>query len=99
VLTGTVLAGLVAINDTVDFPSIKTERKVKSIQVFHKPVDRAVQGDRIGICVTQLPDAPTRTLVCHPHIVSSFSAAILSVVPIKWFKDQIKAKEKYHSTS
>lgn len=34
------------------------------MQMFRKPIDRAIQGDRIGICVTQFdPDQLERGLV------------------------------------
>jgi selenocysteine-specific elongation factor len=33
--------------------------------MFRKPIDKAIQGDRIGICVTQFdPDKLERGLVC-----------------------------------
>lgn len=38
----------------VEIPSIKINKKVKSIQMFKQPVQKALQGDRLGICVTQL---------------------------------------------
>ena len=40
---------------------------MKSLQVFHKPVDRAAAGDRVGLCVTQF-DASLleRGLICSP---------------------------------
>jgi selenocysteine-specific elongation factor len=35
------------------------------MQMFRKPVDKAIQGDRIGLCVTQFdPDKLERGLVC-----------------------------------
>lgn len=46
VLTGTVLAGQVSVDDTVELPALKLERKVKSMQMFKQPVQTAHQGDR-----------------------------------------------------
>ncbi|KAK9716950.1 Elongation factor Tu GTP binding domain [Popillia japonica] len=46
ILTGTVLNGRVAINDVIEIPVMALERKVKSIQVFRKPVKCISQGDR-----------------------------------------------------
>lgn len=37
VMTGTVLAGAIKVNDMVEIPALKVERKVKSLQMFHKP--------------------------------------------------------------
>ncbi|CAF1155219.1 unnamed protein product, partial [Rotaria sordida] len=64
VMTGTILSGSVRINDSIEIAALKEVRKVKSMQMFHKPIDRAIQGDRIGICVTQFdPDKLERGLV------------------------------------
>jgi selenocysteine-specific elongation factor len=44
VLTGTVLCGSVSVGQVVELPELKLERKVKSIQMFRRPVNRAEQG-------------------------------------------------------
>ncbi|CAG2119014.1 unnamed protein product, partial [Medioppia subpectinata] len=53
VLTGTIIQGSIAVNDNIEIPSLKTIKKVKSMQMFHQKIDRAIQGDRVGVCVTQ----------------------------------------------
>jgi len=54
VLTGTILSGSVAVNSQVELPQLQLVRKVKSLQMFRQPVQNAQQGDRVGICVTNL---------------------------------------------
>jgi selenocysteine-specific elongation factor len=54
VLTGTVLRGKIAAGDMIEIPAIGEKRKVKSLQIFRKPITTAMQGDRVGICVPQL---------------------------------------------
>ena len=54
VVTGTVLAGSVATSNTIEFPDLKLQRKVKSMQMFRRTVKVAMQGDRVGLCVTNL---------------------------------------------
>jgi selenocysteine-specific elongation factor len=54
VMTGTVLGGQVKIGDNIELPNLRVEKKVKSMQMFRKPVQVAKQGDRVGICVSQL---------------------------------------------
>jgi selenocysteine-specific elongation factor len=67
VLTGTVLAGACRVNDTVELAELRQERKIKSMQMFHKPVTALVQGDRAGICVTGLDASLVeRGLACTP---------------------------------
>ncbi|XP_069688405.1 selenocysteine-specific elongation factor [Periplaneta americana] len=97
VMTGTVLQGSISINDTVEIPSMNVTKKVKSIQMFKKPVDRAMQGDRIGLCVTQFdPKQLERGIASMPGYVTFVWAAIISVQKIKYFKDNVKTKAKFH---
>jgi selenocysteine-specific elongation factor len=37
-MTGTVLSGMVKVGDTIELPNLKQEKKVKSMQMFRKPV-------------------------------------------------------------
>ena len=51
----------------IEIPDLKVTKKVKSMQMFHKPVQTATQGDRLGICVTQFdPHLIERSLVASP---------------------------------
>ena len=55
-------------------------RKVKSMQMFRKPIHRAIQGDRIGICVTQFdPDKLERGLICKDILVSFYLSLIILI--------------------
>ena len=40
-MTGTVLSGVVNIADIIEIPNLKVEKKVKSMQMFRKPVKQA----------------------------------------------------------
>jgi len=51
VITGTVLKGSATIGDVIELPMMQLQRKIKSMQMFHKPVQRISQGDRAGICM------------------------------------------------
>lgn len=75
VLTGTVLRGSMAVGDTVEIADLSSTKKVKSIQMFRKPVQSIRQGDRAGVCVTQF-DAATleRGIVAHPGSVRAVQA-------------------------
>jgi selenocysteine-specific elongation factor len=37
-MTGTVLSGQVKVGDSIELPNLKVEKKVKSMQMFRKPV-------------------------------------------------------------
>ncbi|KAM4722105.1 selenocysteine-specific elongation factor [Rhinophrynus dorsalis] len=99
VMTGTILSGSVSLNDNVEIPALKVTKKVKSMQMFHKPVSRAMQGDRLGICVTQFdPKLLERGLVCTPESLHTIHAAIISVSKIPYFKGSLHTKAKFHIT-
>ena len=49
VLTGTVLQGTVKVNDEIELPELRLTKKVKSMQMFKKPVNKATQGDRVAV--------------------------------------------------
>ena len=99
VMTGTILKGSVAINDTIEIPSMKVSRKVKSMQMFKQPVNKATQGDRVGICVTQFdPKLLERGLVCSPSTVPTIVAGLISVKRIPYYKGSVTSKSKFHIT-
>ncbi|EDO41867.1 predicted protein [Nematostella vectensis] len=99
IMTGTILSGSVCVNDTVEIPSLKVTKKVKSMQMFKKPVDKASQGDRVGICVTQFdPHLLERGIVCSPSSVPTVFGGIISVRKISYYKGAITTKSKFHIT-
>ena len=99
VMTGTILSGSIKVNDTIEIPSMKVTKKVKSMQMFKVPVTEASQGDRVGICVTQFdPKLLERGLVCSPSTIPTIFAAVISVKHIPYYKGTITSKSKFHIT-
>lgn len=99
VMTGTILQGSLAINDTVEIPVLKVTKKIKSVQMFRKPVSGAMQGDRVGVCVTQFdPKLLERGLVCTPGSLHTLYAAIISTKKIGYFKGSLATRAKFHIT-
>ncbi|XP_030061942.1 LOW QUALITY PROTEIN: selenocysteine-specific elongation factor [Microcaecilia unicolor] len=99
VMTGTILSGSVSLGDNVEIPALKVTRKVKTMQMFHKPVSSAMQGDRLGLCVTQFdPKLLERGLVCTPESLSTIHAAVISVKKIPYFRGSLHTKAKFHIT-
>ncbi|XP_047440036.1 selenocysteine-specific elongation factor isoform X2 [Mugil cephalus] len=99
VMTGTVLQGSLAINDTVEIPALKVTKKIKSVQMFRKPVSGAMQGDRVGVCVTQFdPKLLERGVVCTPGSLRTLFAAVISVRKIGYFKGSLATRAKFHIT-
>lgn len=79
----------------VELPELRVVKKVKSMQVFRQPVSACRQGDRAGICVTQL-DASSleRTLLCTPGSVPTFTSAIAAVEKVRFFSGTLPSKGK-----
>uniref|UniRef100_G1TBT2 Selenocysteine-specific elongation factor n=1 Tax=Oryctolagus cuniculus TaxID=9986 RepID=G1TBT2_RABIT len=99
VMTGTILSGSISLGDSVEIPALKVVKKVKSMQMFHMPVTSAMQGDRLGICVTQFdPKLLERGLVCAPESLHTVHAAIISVEKIPYFRGALQTKAKFHIT-
>ncbi|KAM9408118.1 selenocysteine-specific elongation factor [Pholidichthys leucotaenia] len=99
VMTGTVLQGSLAINDSVEIPALKVTKKIKSVQMFRKPVTGAMQGDRVGVCVTQFdPKLLERGVVCTPGSLRTLFAAVISVRKIGYYKGSLSTRAKFHIT-
>ncbi|CAD5111445.1 DgyrCDS754 [Dimorphilus gyrociliatus] len=99
VMTGTILSGKVSVNDQIEIPALKEVKKVKSMQMFKKPIEKAIQGDRIGLCVTQFdPKLLERGLVCSINALPTIDAAIVDIKKIQYYKGSVQTKSKFHIT-
>lgn len=79
--------------------SNQVTKKVKSMQMFRKPVPGAVQGDRVGVCVTQFdPKLLERGMVCTPGSLRTLHAAVISVRKIGYFRGSLATRAKFHIT-
>jgi selenocysteine-specific elongation factor len=79
-MTGTVLGGQVKVGDNIEIPNLRVEKKVKSMQMFRKPVQSAHQGDRLGICVAQLDSSTIeRGLACTPGTMKTCDTVLAAV--------------------
>ena len=77
----------------------QTTKKVKSIQMFRKPVQSIVQGDRAGLCVTQFdPKLMERGLVCTPGALPVLYAALVAIHKISYYAGDVTTKSKFHVT-
>jgi len=97
ILSGTVLQGTIKVNDNIEIPSLKMDRKVKSMQMFKKPIEKAISGDRVGICITNFDSKLLeRGLICNKSTVEASYATVIKLNRIKYFKRDIKSKAKFH---
>lgn len=99
ICTGTIVQGSISVNDLVEIPVIKEQRKVKSIQMFHRPVLSAAMGDRVGVCVPQFnAKMLERGILTKPGYLHNIYAACIRVHRIRFYKFAIRSKSKLHIT-
>ncbi|KAN0008579.1 hypothetical protein ACTFIU_009303 [Dictyostelium citrinum] len=99
ILTGTVLRGSIEVNQIIQIPQLNIEKKVKSMQMFHKPIKKAIQGDRVGVCITQLDSSLLeRGLVCSNNSIPLLSSALISIEKVRFYKQQVSSKQQFHIT-
>ena len=78
---------------------LRVEKKIKSMQMFRKPVQIAQQGDRVGMCVAQLDASEIeRGLACTPNSMKTCETVLAAVQKIKFFLDPLMTKTKLHIT-
>lgn len=67
------------------------------MQMFHKPVRSAQQGDRVGMCVTNLESSLIeRGIATTPGTVTLLSTVICLVRKVRFFKHACKSGSKFH---
>ncbi|KAM3146708.1 hypothetical protein pb186bvf_001238 [Paramecium bursaria] len=100
VTTGTILQGTIKPGDEVYFPNLNITKKVKSLQMFKKPVDVGNPGDRIAALFTNLEAKDIeRGIVSKPGVVQNFENIVININRIQYYKASIKSQNKFHITS
>lgn len=81
----------------VEFPIQKLERKIKSMQMFKQQVTSIAQGDRAGICVSNLDSTILeRGIVASPGAVQVWEGAIALVRKVSYFNGSLPHASKFH---
>lgn len=97
VMTGTILQGELRVGDTIELVDLGVSKRVKSMQAFHQPVTSAIQGDRVGVRVTQFEaEQLERGLASTPGTLRQASNCLIEVTPILHYKQPIRTKAKFH---
>lgn len=97
VITGTISDGQLSIGQSIEFPMLGITRKVKSIQSFKVSVSRAYTGDRVGVCISNMPSSSfERGVVCEPGSMLRFRKALIRVEKIRFYPEQVKSNKKLH---
>lgn len=99
VFTGTVLQGTVRMGDTIHIPDIGVSKKVKSLQIYRKPVTECAQGERVAICVSQCPaNKVERGFLATPGYLSLSSCFIATALKIRFYREDCMSKSRFHIT-
>eukprot|EP00928_Gymnodinium_smaydae_P044208 TRINITY_DN29507_c0_g3_i2.p1 TRINITY_DN29507_c0_g3~~TRINITY_DN29507_c0_g3_i2.p1 ORF type:complete len:680 (-),score=127.05 TRINITY_DN29507_c0_g3_i2:149-2188(-) len=103
VLTGTVLSGSVKPQMGIVVPQMGENgkgKKVRSLQMFKKPVQEAIQGDRVAMCVAALDHKELERGIVfgEKFTVPTLQACICVVNRLNYFKGDVKTKAKFHVT-
>ena len=99
VATGTVLRGSLAPGDTVEAGGTHTTYRVRSLQVFRRPVTCARAGDRVGIGLAGLaPAALERGLLAAPGTLPLAAALVGRAARVPWHRAPCRSKTKFHVT-
>lgn len=103
VLTGTVLSGSVKPAQNIVVPSLGEAgkgKKVRSLQMFKKPVQEAQQGDRVAMCVAALDakELERGIVIGDKFPVPTLDACVCVVSRLSYFKQLVNTKAKFHVT-
>ena len=91
------LSGSIQPGKEIELPNLQLTRKVKSMQMFKTAVTSAKQGDRVGICVTNLdPKLIERGIAVAPGSVPLIRNVICLVKKVRFFKLNCKSGSKVH---
>lgn len=103
VMTGTVLSGSVKPQQNIVIPQLGEAgkgKKVRSLQMFRKPVTEAIQGDRVAMCVASLDakELERGIVISEKFPVPTLDACICVVNRLAYFKQSVPTKAKFHVT-
>ena len=99
VLAGTVLSGSIRTQEELEVVHLRERGRVRSLEVFRRSVPRAVQGDRVAVCVPTL-DAKRieRGLAAAPRSVPTITSAVLLLRKVRWHAGDLLSGKKLHVT-
>lgn len=99
ILTGTVLSGSLRVGDIIELVGLGLQKPVKSIQAFKQSVDRAQQGDRVGLRVNGLDASLVeRGVAVTPQSMPFVRQVVVPVYRIAFFQSVCKSSAKCHVT-
>ncbi|CAD6184351.1 unnamed protein product [Caenorhabditis auriculariae] len=97
VITGTVLQGILRVNEDLEIPKLQVLRKPKMLETWKQPVEEVRAGERAAVLVSNIDaDSFSRTLIASPGSLRSLSRCIASVEPVPFFRSSLLSGTKMH---
>lgn len=100
ILTGTVIEGRAKVGDEIEICDVQQKSKIKSMEIFRKPVNSVQQGDRVAMLMTHLEaENIERAIICLPGSMKKIQKLVLDFNKVRLYKRAIKNKMKFHIIS
>uniref|UniRef100_A0A0N5A7D6 Tr-type G domain-containing protein n=1 Tax=Parastrongyloides trichosuri TaxID=131310 RepID=A0A0N5A7D6_PARTI len=98
IITGTVISGILKINDEVTIPTINETKKIKNLESWKEKVNIVKAGERCAILVTSLMSKTSlsRFIVCEKNSIRKVKKILVTINRIEQFKNVIGSKKKMH---
>ena len=86
--------------EEIELCEIQQKCKIKSMEMFRKPVQVARQGDRIAMLMHQLEaDLVERGIACTPGYLRKTRKCVLDLHLVRLYKRAIKNKSRFNIMS
>ena len=100
VITGTVVEGRVKPGEEIELCELQQKCKIKSMEMFRKPVQVARQGDRIAMLMQHLDaEQVERGIACTPGYLRRCRKFAIDLHLVRLYKRPIKNKAKFNIMS
>lgn len=100
VVTGTVVEGRVKPGEEIELCEIQQKCKIKSMEMFRKPVQVARQGDRVAMLMHHLEaELVERGIGCTPGYLKKSKQCVIDLHLVRLYKRPIKNKARFNIMS
>ncbi|CAI2294188.1 unnamed protein product [Caenorhabditis sp. 36 PRJEB53466] len=97
VLTGTVIRGILRLDQELEFPALQERRRIKTLESWKQQVDQVSAGERAAFLVASFDEHRfSRCLIGAPGALRSVRTVLASVQPVLFFRSQVSSRSKLH---
>lgn len=100
VITGTVVEGRAKPGEEIQLCEIQQKYKIKSMEMFRRPIQVARQGDRVAMLMQHLEaELLERGIACSPGYLKRSRKVVIDLNLVRLFKRPIKNKSRFNIMS